>query len=149
MNEHVPFYLAAKSPMLYVVNRGHANYAGGCDDLVFLGFVLGDLNASGSTWCVSDQNAATSRVAFSRDLDALGNFVDFDLLCQRMWNNTGDDQDRQSRRAAEVLVLGEFPLDLIQVVIAKSERTLARARAALGDDVGEVREYHCVPDLFY
>lgn len=148
VSEHVPFYIAAKSPMLYVVNRGHADYGGGCDDLVFLGFVLGDLAESGATWCVSDQNAATLRVAFSRDLDTLGSFVDYDLLCRRMWNNTPDDPDRQSRRGAEVLVLDQFPLEMVQVVVTKNKRTLDAAQSIL-EAVGGQRQYHVVRDLFY
>lgn len=134
--------------MLYVVHRGHADYQGGCDGLVFVGFVLGDLAATDAVWCVSDQNAATQRVEFSRDLETLGAFVDFDLLCRRMWRNTLEDPDRQSRRAAEVLVLGRFPLEMVQVVVAKNEETLERARAALGG-VGGDRQYHVVRDLFY
>ncbi|GAA4380514.1 DUF4433 domain-containing protein [Nocardioides caricicola] len=148
VSEHVPFYIAAKSPMLYVVNRGHDDYDGGCDDLVFLGFVLEDLALSDAVWCVSDQNAATSRVAFTRDLETLGTFVDFDLLCQRMWRNTLDDPDRQSRRAAEVLVYAEFPLEMVQVVVAKNERTLETAREAF-EGVGGDRQYHVVRELFY
>lgn len=148
VSEHVPFYLAAKSPMLYVVNRGHTDYNGGCDNLVFLGFVLGDLACSAADWCVSDQNAATQRVKFSRDLDSLGEFVDFDLLCRQMWNNTPDDPDRKSRRAAEVLVRERFPLETIQVVVTKNEETLARARGALAG-VGGDRQYHVVRELFY
>ncbi|AFT99675.1 DUF4433 domain-containing protein [Nocardia brasiliensis] len=148
VNEHVPFYIAAKSPMLYVVNRGHADYSGGSDDLVLLGFVLGNLAVSGSLWCATDQNAATSTVGFSRKLDDLGHFVDFDLLCQRDWYNTPDDQNRMSRRAAEVLVKDRFDLRLVQVVIAKKASALEVAKVAF-QDVGGVREYHVVPEMFY
>lgn len=148
VSQHVPFYIAAKSPMLYVVNRGHDDYRGGCDNLVFLGFVLADLASSDAVWCVSDENAATSRVAFTRDLETLGTFVDFDLLCQRMWRNTPEDPDRQSRRAAEVLVYEKFPLAMVQVVVARNQGTLGVAREAF-EGVGGDRQYHVVRELFY
>lgn len=148
VSDHVPFYIAAKSPMLYVVNRGHDDYRGGSNNLVFLGFVIGDLANCVENWCVSDQNAATSRVQFSRKLDSLGSFVDFDLLCQEYWNNLPDDPDRQSRRAAEVLVYEVFPIDLIQVVVAKNRETLHRAHSIMSG-VGGERQYHVVPELFY
>lgn len=148
VHEHVPFYIAAKSPMLYVVNRGHAEYNGGSDDLVLLGFVLGDLASSGNVWCATNQNASTWTVGFSRDLDGLGSFVDFDLLCQQYWNNTADDPHRMSRRAAEVLVKDRFDLELVQVVITKQQRTLEAARLAF-QHVGGLRQYHVVPQMFY
>lgn len=148
VSDHVPFYIAAKSPMLYVVDRGHPDYEGGCDELVFFGVALGDLADEGVVWCASDQNASTQRVAFSRDLTSLGSFVDFDLLCRRLWRNTPDDPDRMSRRAAEVLVLDRVPLEMVRVVVTKNEMTLARAHGAL-QTVGGERQYHVVRDLFY
>ncbi|WP_260616118.1 DUF4433 domain-containing protein [Microbispora sp. KK1-11] len=148
VNDHVPFYIAAKSPMLYVMARGHETYSGGCEPLIFLGVALGDIIESGATWCVSDSNAATNYVEFSRNVNELGSFVDFDLLRQRDWYNTPDDTDRKSRRAAEVLVLREVPLSLVSVIVAKSERMLARARSIL-DGVSGTRQYRVVAGLYY
>lgn len=56
--DHVPFYVAPKSPMLYTVTRGHQEYSGGADDLVFLGLSIGNLVDAGVIWCASDANAA-------------------------------------------------------------------------------------------
>jgi len=146
--EHVPFDIAAKSPMLFVVSKGHEEYRGGTADLVFLGAVLGDIAASGLTWCVSNGNAAASFTEFSRHLPALGSFVDFPLLQQRYWNNTPDDMNRMSRRAAELLVLGPLPLSLISIVAAKTEPVLTRAQAQMSA-VGGVRECHVFPQIYY
>lgn len=148
VSDHVPFYIAAKSPMLYVVHRGHIYYAGGSDCLVLLGFVLGDLAASGCVWCATNQNASSSAVGFSRRLDEIGEFVDFDLLCQRDWYNTSDDPDRKSRRAAEILVRDRVDLEWVRVVLAKKPRTLEVAKQTL-KDVGGIRQYHVVPRMFY
>ncbi len=134
--------------MLYVMHRGHESYREGCEPLIFLGAALGDIIDSGLTWCVSDSNAATQYVEFSRDEATLGSFVDFDLLLQRDWYNTADDTDRKSRRAAEVLVLGQVPLDLISIVVAKSEDMLTAARGMF-QSVGGTREYRVVPGLYY
>ena len=95
-SHHVPFYIAAKSPMLFVVCRGYGHYTGGAAPLVHLGVGLGDLIDAALTWCASDGNAAATFTQFSRDLPGLGDFVDFDLLCQRDWYNTPDDGDRKS-----------------------------------------------------
>lgn len=148
VGEHVPFYIAAKSPMLFVVTRGHDEYRGGNQDIVFLGAALGDIIDSGATWCVSNGNAAAMITKFSRDVPSIGTFVDFAVLRQRDWYNTPDDTNRKSRRAAEALVLGEVPLELITVVVAKTERALGVARAALASVRGQ-RQYHVVPEIYY
>jgi ssDNA thymidine ADP-ribosyltransferase, DarT len=146
--DHVPFYMAAKSPMLYAVTRGHFEYSGGDESLVFLGLTIGAIVDSGVTWCASDSNAACDIVRFSRVVSTLGSLVDFDLLCRERWNKTPDDQDRPSRRAAEVLVLDQVPLTMITHVVAKTQVTLDRARSIL-DLVGGLRQYHLEPGLYY
>ncbi|WP_291408571.1 DUF4433 domain-containing protein [Actinophytocola sp.] len=148
VSDHVPFYIAAKSPMLYAVTKGHLDYHGGADPLVFLGVSIGAIIDSGLIWCVSDANAATNYVRFTRNLIGLGDFVDFNLLCQRMWSKTPDDPYRPGRRAAEVLVLDRVPLELISDVIAKTQVTLHVARTALGS-VGGSRHYQVEPMFYY
>lgn len=146
--QHVPFYIAAKSPMLFSVFKGHEEYRGGTGDLVFLGAVLGDIAASGLTWCMSNGNAAASITQFSRQLPALGSFVDFPLLQERYWRNTPEDTNRMSRRRAELLVLGPVPLSLISIVAAKTEPIVTRAQAQMSS-VGGVRQYGEFPEIYY
>jgi hypothetical protein len=98
--DHVPFYLAAKSPMLYAVTQGHLDHGDGSDRLVFLGLPIGNVVDASLVWCASDANAATDFVQFTRTIEQLGNFVDFNLLCQKMWNATPEDKNRPGRRAA-------------------------------------------------
>jgi hypothetical protein len=148
VSEHVPFYIAARSPMLYVVHRGHAGYSDGVAPLVHLGVFLGDAIDANLTWCASDGNAGAGWTKFSRNIDQLGTFVDFDLLCQYRWNNTDEDNNRQSRRAAEILVHQHVPLELISWVCCCNEKTMTRAKTLL-DSVGGVRNYIVKPEMFY
>lgn len=131
VSSHVPWYIAAKSPMLYFVSKNFVPAV--VDGLVFLGMRLGDLADSGLEWVASDSNAAAALAEFSTDMDSLGEFVDFDLLSTRMWKNTADDPDRMTRRAAEVLVHGSVPLELVSVVIARNESTLESAQTIFED----------------
>ncbi len=147
-SHHVPFYIAAKSPMLFVVCRGYGHYVGGAGPLVHLGVGLGDIIDAGLTWCASDGNGAATFTQFSRDLPGLGDFVDFDLLCQRDWYNTPDDGDRKSRRSAEILVLGAVPIELISYVCAARPETMDAARA-LFEPVGGMRNYGVQPQMYY
>jgi hypothetical protein len=148
VNDHVPFYIAAKSPMLYVMSRGHSEYQGGCEPLIFLGAFLGDIIDAGLSWCISDSNAATQYAAFSRNVDMLGSFVDFDLLRERDWYNTSEDQDRKSRRAAEALVLRSISLELISLVVARSVPMLKAAQELL-ESVSGVRQYLVKSEMYY
>lgn len=71
--------------MLFAVTSpGSQPYKAESADLVFMGVVLGDLIDADLTWCISNGNASSGYTQFSRDLGQLGEFVDFDLLCQRM-----------------------------------------------------------------
>ncbi|MDO9485393.1 MAG: DUF4433 domain-containing protein [Actinomycetota bacterium] len=148
VSDHVPFYIAAKSPMLFVVSRRQGDPRGNSKELVFFGIRMSDLIESGMIWCASDRNAAAGTVQFSRSVDDLGTFVDFDLLKQRYWNGTTDDADRPSRRAAEILVLGEVPLTLVSAVVTKIDSTLARAKSALAT-VSGTRQYQVLSDFIY
>lgn len=120
VNEHVPWYFAAKSPMLYAVKMGHEDRSPGLSGIVFLGVNVGDVINSDLTWCASDMNASMAYAQFSREVNSLGTFIDFDLLQEKMWNKVTEDPDRPSRRAAELLILGAVPLDLISLVIVQS-----------------------------
>lgn len=149
VRDHVPFYIAAKSPMLYAVTSpGPQAHKAKSQDLVFMGAVLGDLIDSTLTWCISNGNASSGFTAFSRKLDQIGDFVDFDLLCQKMWYNTIDDPYRQGRRAAECLVLGRVPLQLVSVIVTRNDAELRRARQHL-ETVGGMRQYRAMRDIFY
>ncbi|QZA08825.1 DUF4433 domain-containing protein [Mycolicibacter heraklionensis] len=148
VSDHVPFYIAAKSPMLFVVCRGYGHYQGGSGPLVHLGIGLADIIDSGHTWCASDGNAAADFTQFSTDLTNLGNFVDFDLLCQREWYNTPEDPDRKGRRSAEVLILGDVPIELITHVCCSNIDTLTRAQTIF-KNVGGTRDYIVEPGLYY
>lgn len=135
--------------MLFAVTSpGTEPYKALSSDLVFIGVVLGDLIEAGLTWCVSNGNASSGYTQFSRDISTIGSFVDYDLLCQKMWNNTLDDPYRQGRRAAECLVLGEVPLHLSRVIVTRDLAGLTKPRELL-KNVGGARQYHAMCDIFY
>ncbi|HEY9293249.1 MAG TPA: DUF4433 domain-containing protein [Microlunatus sp.] len=149
VSDHVPFYIAAKSPMLYVDCKGYnTEYTGGRAPLIFLGCNLGDVIDSTVVWCASNGNAGSRFTEFSRDLPTLGSFVDFDLLCERQWNNVPDDGDRTRRRAAEILVSGSVPLDLVTIVVAYDRQHREAAERVLRSVPGP-RDYYDDTNFYY
>ncbi|CKT71673.1 Hypothetical protein ERS031505_01273 [Mycobacterium tuberculosis] len=97
-SDHVPFYIAARSPMLYVVCKGHSGYSGGAGPLVHLGVALGDIIDADLTWCASDGNAAASYTKFSRQVDTLG--PSSTLTCSASGNGTTPMTTPTARAAA-------------------------------------------------
>ncbi len=146
--DHIPLYFAAKSPMLFKVCRGHADYQGGAGPLVFLGFRVGDIVDAGCTWCATNANAATSWAEYTQDLEGLGDFVDFEVLTARIWKRTPEEPDRPSRRAAELLVRDRLPLDLLGLVVTQNGPTSHEVSARLAS-VGLQRSVMVRPDMYY
>jgi hypothetical protein len=134
--------------MLRTVISGRAQYRGDHAGLVMLGVRIRDVIDAGLTWCVSDGNAASPVVRFRRDLDGIGSFIDFHLMTQFMWSNTPDDLNRQTRRAAELLILGRLPVTLITHVVVSTPRGDDMARQTMRT-VGGTRHYEVQPCFLY
>lgn len=147
--DHVPWYFAPRSPTLLRVVTGHnLPYQEGHAPLVLLGMRLGDVSASRTAWCYSDRNAAANFVRFGTSVSALPQFIDFELMKVRSWTNTQDDPDRAARRAAEVLVYGDSPIELVSAVVTSNEETLSEARDILSECPGR-RAYQVLPSFLY
>ncbi|WP_246398752.1 DUF4433 domain-containing protein [Mycobacterium vicinigordonae] len=142
VGDHVPFYLAPRSPMLYrIANERHDQKS-----LVYFGVRLGDLIPE-VTWCVSDGNARSEFTEFCASLDRVGSFVDFSTLKLKYWKSA-EDSDRTRRRQAELLVHGRLPVSLVRYVVCKADETLAAARQALGV-VGGMMQYQVEPRNYF
>jgi hypothetical protein len=148
VGDHVPFYFTPRSPALYRVVRGGTDYRGDHTGLVMLGVSLRTIDTARLTWCVSDRNAAASIARFTSDGTNLGSFVDFELMQAWNWNNIPADSDRQTRRAAELLILGSVPLSVITHVVTSTEQGRAQARRMLETN-GGTRQYDVHPSFLY
>ena len=143
--DYVPFYFAARSPMMFKLYAGGVpSFTGDHRDLVYLVTSVDQIVASQVAFAISDRNAAKELAEFTSDLRALGDltteapqseFVDWPLMKARMWKNTRDDGERMERRMAEFLVHGEVPLDLMVGVAVRSEERKTRVEQAF-DEAG-------------
>lgn len=130
--DYVPFYFAARSPMLYVIDRDDVStYHGGQDGLVHLVTDVDTIVRRNLRFVFTDHNAATDYARFSDQLDRLDDFVDWPLMESQWWNNISTDPDRQARRMAEFLVHGAVPWDAFVEIAARTDEDAARATAAL------------------
>jgi hypothetical protein len=111
VSDYVPFYFAARSPMLYVIWRGQvATYQGGQEDLVHIVTSVEAIMRSGATFVFTDRNATLSLAKFDSDVAHLDTLVDWELMEATKWNDEWPDHpDRKERRMAEFLVHGHVP----------------------------------------
>lgn len=142
VGEHVPFYLASKSPMLYR-RRSEQNR------LVFLGVCIRDAAAAGLEWVGTDGNAWATLTAFTIDLVSYGTLVDHDVLRAQDYRPTIDDVDRYRRRQAEFLVYDRVPLGVVSVVAARIDSTLEAARNQLDGLVANDAIFRTQSGLYY
>jgi hypothetical protein len=136
--DYVPFYFAPRSPMMYRIacdcrDAVPGRYQGGDQALVYLALKVGVVVDSGVAWVVTDGNAAATITRFSTDVDKMSQLVDWPLMAATVWNNTVDDQDRQRRRMAELLVHRELPLSLLHGLAVSSNEYARKVQETLSD----------------
>lgn len=134
--DYVPFYFAARSPMMFKLwRRGVPSFTGDHRDLVYFVSDVARMVAAGVTFAISDRNAAKALAAFTNEVSDLGDltagepqssFVDWPLMKTEAWNNTPDDGERMERRMAEFLVRGEVPFSLLAGAAVRSDEGKAR-----------------------
>lgn len=156
--DYVPFYFAARSPMMYKLWMGSVpTFTGDHHDLVYLVSRVDRMIGAGAAFAISDRNAAKALADFSNDAGVLGDlaadppqsdFVDWPLMRERIWRNTPDDGERMERRMAEFLVHERVPLDLLLGVGVHSDAQKPRIERLFAD-AGRTTEVVARPDWYY
>jgi hypothetical protein len=126
--DYVPFYFAARSPMMFRIyydcrDSATGRYPEGVDPLVYLVSSVDAITGAGLHWVASDGNSSMGPTRFTTDLATMAGFIDWPLMEEQYWKNTQDDGDRVRRRSAEFLVHGAAP---VSAVIGYAVRTPER-----------------------
>ncbi|KAA0958732.1 DUF4433 domain-containing protein [Planococcus sp. ANT_H30] len=107
LHEYVPFYFAARSPMLYSVLHNGTNQ----EEMVYLVTDTETIDQSGVPYLFTDGHAIMVISEFYSDLTEL-NKIDWPLMEDPFWKDTEEDPDRKRRRQAEFLVHKKVPIQL-------------------------------------
>lgn len=139
--DYVPFYFAARSPMMYKLRMGGVpSFTGDHRDLVYFVADVGSVLQVGLPFVISDRNATVEVVDFTTDVAVLGDltkrspqsqFVNWPLMNAEWWNSTPDDPDRMERRMAEFLVYNRAPLEVMLGIAAYSQAQKATVERLL------------------
>ena len=125
--------------MLFIISKGDVpTYSGGQEEIVYLVTSTEKVVEERLPFVFTDRNAALRIAAYGNDLQDLDDYVDWDLMEGRMWNNTADELDRQERRMAEFLVHGHVPWSAFIGVAACNDdkcRQVGHALASVGAEV--------------
>lgn len=121
--DYVPFYFAARSPMMFKLWKGGVpTFTGDHRDLIYLVTAVDEVLKAGLPFAISDRNAAVALADFTNDVAVLGDlneaqprseFIDWSLMNEKYWNDTAERPDRMERRMAEFLVRDSVPLELV------------------------------------
>jgi hypothetical protein len=104
VHDYVPFYFGPHSPMMLQLKTGQVEgYTEGQRPLIYLATTLKAVQKSGATFVFSDGHGLAALTDWFDDLSDLDE-VDWDMVKQKYWADTLEDDDRQRRKQAEFLV---------------------------------------------
>lgn len=130
--DYVPFYFAARSPMLYKLFKGSVpGYTDGQDPLIYLVATVESISAAGLRSLFSDGNCAKAITMIYDDLSQLDVVIDWPVMRARMWQDTADDPDRMRRRMAEFLVHERVPVACLAGIAVRTEPMRDRVERVL------------------
>jgi hypothetical protein len=113
--------------MLYVVSRGHEDYAAGQDEIVHLVSSVNTAVALGKPWAFTDLHADLGYASYFNSLANLDE-VDWTVTPLVQW---GGNDEVKARRQAEFLVYESYPWSAIEHIGVKSAAIAAKVRALL------------------
>ena len=126
--DYVPFYFAARSPMLYIISKGDVpTYGGGQDEIVYLVTSTETIAQERLRFVFTDRNAALGLARYGDDLQDLDGYLDWELMEGLMWYDTAEEPDRMERRMAEFLVHGHVPWSAFVGVAARDDEKCQEA----------------------
>lgn len=117
--------------MLLNLHSGRVpGYDEGQSPIVYLVSSIERVNAAGRPWVFSDGHGLAALTSWYDDASSLGE-VDWDLVAERYWRDTPEDNDRKRRKQAEFLVWEHLPWSALAGIAVLNDATKAKVDLAL------------------
>ncbi len=131
--DYVPFYFAARSPMLYSIYRDNVpTYHGGQHEVIYLVSRIDIVVRQGLNFAFTDRNAALNAAQWSCNLAELDTMIDWRLMESPMWYHEQDEvEDRREKRMAEFLIYRRVPWTAMLGIAVKSDVQYRQTREVL------------------
>lgn len=148
--DYVPFYFAARSPMLYSIHAGGVpSFSGDSHDVVYLMTTVEALQGAGLRLIFTDRNAVLERARHSAEVSDLDELVDWDLMTATSWASTDSDPGRKQRRMAECLVHRHVPWSVFTRLAVFDSVREARLRKVLENAGVEAPSISVTPGYYF
>jgi len=114
--DYVPFFFGPLSPMMFRLKTGWVeDYTDGQEPLIYLVSTAQAVKKRGAGFVFTDGHGIAAWTEWYDNLRDLKE-IDWGMVGQRYWSNTGDDPDRQRRKQAEFLVHESCPWELVHEI---------------------------------
>ncbi len=123
LGQYTPFNFCPRSVMLFVVNLGHNNYAGGQTEVVHLVSTIGSAINAKRPWFFTDRHADLD---YSLQYDNLSHINDLNwkAINRRIWNHP----DTKELKQAEFLVYDYLPWTCVDQIGVLNNTILQRVQ---------------------
>ena len=149
LHDYVPFYFAARSPMLYAIHKGYVEgYEAGQASILHLVTSPEAIGNASLDFVFSDGHAVMGYTTFYDDLASLPEAIDWEIMKAEYWNDTDEDGDRKRRRQAEFLVYQRFPWSLILGIGVQNQATAGKVNQIL-KACGQTADVRVLPNYYY
>ncbi|WP_204104258.1 MULTISPECIES: DUF4433 domain-containing protein [Spirulina sp. CCY15215] len=117
LHDYVPFYFAARSPMLYSLNKGNIKgYTDGQTPILYFVTDIDEILDEEIPFTFTDGHAIMGYSEFYDNWECLEWAIDWEIMEARYWSDTDEDGDRKRRRQAEFLVYECCPWTCIKEI---------------------------------
>ncbi len=116
LKDYIPFYFGKRTPMLFVIQRGFNNVPRQhAENIVYCAIRLEDVFNSSVDCIFTDGHAVNEITEFysKEKLSIVDNYVKYNDVDAKYWENTEEDPDRKRRKEAELLVKEKLPPEFI------------------------------------
>lgn len=121
LNDYVPFYFTKRSPMLYLIHRGNVpDYTGTQEEIVYIVSSFEKIQEDGLPFVFTDKHAKLQYANFYNTENELTK-IDWSIINDTSWSNTADDNTRQDKKQAELLIHNHVPVNCFIGIACQTE----------------------------
>lgn len=132
IGEHVAFYFAGHSPMLYKIKTGYGVPQVDQRDIVYICVKLEEVASLGHPYLYTDGQANTMRTTEFTDLSDLDK-LDWTAIRSLYWRDDEADRDRERKKQAEFLLKGPVPVSSFKAIYVLDEERRREVSSLLAD----------------
>jgi hypothetical protein len=140
LSHYVPFYFCTRSPMLCAIWKGHDDYRGGQEKIVYLVSSIKTAVGTLQPWVFTDRHAELAHTLQYEALDKLTE-VRWDVMSRTYW------ADVKEERQAEFLVKRCFPWTAVEKIITHNAEVCTEVSTLLAT-AGEITPVEVEPSWY-